>query len=403
MDFSVEVRNSGEEAHKLAWRLEGPTGLPLEGAWYAMKIGRNWRGGAGMRDVVVEFWRNGVLKAGQVSATTIADTKDFTPWQDEALAYIGVDSQYFAVALVPEQTESHDVNYARAIPLHVGELPPERWMLNRTNVSFRLTSQTHSVAPQAAAAETYKVFAGPKKPSLLAQYGLGSLVYYGMFGWVSEPMLAVLHMFYRVIPNYGIAIILLTVLVRSLLLPISRKQALNAQKMQELQPEMKRIAEKYKGNMEARSKAQQELFRKNKYSPLAGCLPAFLQLPIFIGLYRSLAVDVELRGAPLISESIRWCSNLAAPDMLWHWEQYLPAMLRRPQRLARPLVQPVPLYFGRPVHRSAAQDDAPSGRRAGRDATEGHAVHDRVYRHHVFQSGQRLVPLFHLDQLVEHD
>ena len=98
-------------------------------------------------------------------------------------------------------------------------------------------------------------------------------------------------------------------LVRSAMFPISRKQALNAQKMQELQPEMKRLAEKFKNNVEARTKAQQELFKKHNYNPLAGCLPVFLQLPIFMGLYRSLSVDVELRQAPLISESIRWCSN----------------------------------------------------------------------------------------------
>jgi len=328
LGFSIEVRNVGAAAHKVAWRLDGPTGLPLEGAWYAMKIGPNWRGGAGMRDVVVGFWRKGQVRYGLVSATTIADDKDLTPWQDEPLEFIGVDSQYFAVALVPQKTDTHEVNYGQAIPIHVGEVPEDRSKRNRTNVSFRLVSKAETVAPQGKAfTETYKIFAGPKKPELLAQYGLGKLVYYGLFGWVAEPMLAVLHFFYRIIPNYGIAIILLTVLVRSLMFPISRRQAMNAQKMQELQPEIKRIQEKYKGNLEARSKAQQELFKKHNYHPLAGCLPVFLQLPIFIGLYRSLSVDVELRGAPLISEAIRWCSNLAAPDMLWNWEPYLPAVL----------------------------------------------------------------------------
>ena len=83
--------------------------------------------------------------------------------------------------------------------------------------------------------------------------------------------------------------------------PFSRKQALNAQKMQELQPEIKKIQEKHKKDMEARTKAQQELFRKHNYNPLSGCLVLFIQLPIFVGLYRSLMVDVELRDAPLIT------------------------------------------------------------------------------------------------------
>jgi YidC/Oxa1 family membrane protein insertase len=76
--------------------------------------------------------------------------------------------------------------------------------------------------------------------------------------------------------------------------------------------------------MEKRAKAQQELFRKNNYNPLSGCWLMFLQLPVFIGLYRSLAVDIELRQAPLIP-GIEWASNLAGPDMLFYWEKSLPA------------------------------------------------------------------------------
>ncbi|HVU86819.1 MAG TPA: YidC/Oxa1 family insertase periplasmic-domain containing protein [Pirellulales bacterium] len=328
LDFSVEVRNTGTTARKVAWRLDGPNGLPLEGAWYATKMSPNWRGGAGMRDVAVGFMVDGRRRTGLVSATTIAEEANPTPWQDEPLEYIGVDAQYFAVALLP--APDHAADYGRAIPIRVGEAPEDRTKLNRTNVSFRLTSKVATIEPAAASTEDYKIFAGPKRPALLSQYGLGNLVYYGWFGFVAAPMLDVLHFFYRIIPNYGIAIIMLTVLVRSLMFPLSRRQALGAQKMQELQPEIKRIQEKYKGNIEARTKAQQELFKKHNYNPLAGCLPVFLQLPIFLGLYRSLAVDVELRGAPLLSESIRWCSNLAAPDMLWNWQNVMPAFVAGP-------------------------------------------------------------------------
>lgn len=133
----------------------------------------------------------------------------------------------------------------------------------------------------------------------------------GWFWFVAEPMLKVLHFFYAIVGNYGVAIIMLTVLVRLCMFPVSRKQALVMQKMQELQPEMKRINEKYKTEPEKKTRATQELFRQHKYNPLGGCLLAFVQLPIFIGLYRSLMVDVELRQMPLFSENIRWASNLA--------------------------------------------------------------------------------------------
>jgi len=96
--------------------------------------------------------------------------------------------------------------------------------------------------------------------------------------------------------------------------------------MQELQPEIKKISEKYKKDPEALRHAQQELFRKHNYNPLSGCLPIFIQLPIFIGLYRALMVDVELRGAPLLGPGIRWCSNLAAPDMLFDWSGFWDGM-----------------------------------------------------------------------------
>ncbi|MEC7109861.1 MAG: membrane protein insertase YidC, partial [Planctomycetota bacterium] len=123
--------------------------------------------------------------------------------------------------------------------------------------------------------------------------------------------------------NYGIAIIMLTILVRAAMIPISRKAALNAQMMQHLQPEMKRLNEQYKNDMEKRAQAQRELFRRYNYNPAGGCLLMFVQLPIFLGLYRGLNVDIALRGQPLIP-GIQWCSNLAGPDRLFVWESWLP-------------------------------------------------------------------------------
>jgi YidC/Oxa1 family membrane protein insertase len=120
---------------------------------------------------------------------------------------------------------------------------------------------------------------------------------------------------------------MLTVVVRLCMFPLSRKQAISAQKMQELQPEMKRISEMYKNDMEKRSRAIQEMYKKHNYNPLAGCLPLFIQLPIFIGLYRALMVDIELRQAPLLGSSVQWANNLAAPDMLWRWEGMLPFLI----------------------------------------------------------------------------
>ena len=126
-------------------------------------------------------------------------------------------------------------------------------------------------------------------------------MYYGLAcsRAVARAMLGILHFFYGIVGNYGIAIIMLTVLVRGAMFPISYKQTQNMARMQALKPEMDRITEKYKTDMQKRSQAMQELYRKHNINPLGGCLPVFLQLPIFIGLYRALMVDVELRQSPL--------------------------------------------------------------------------------------------------------
>jgi YidC/Oxa1 family membrane protein insertase len=157
-------------------------------------------------------------------------------------------------------------------------------------------------------------------------HSLKDIVYYGLalFGAVARAMLGILHFFYSIVGNYGIAIVMLTVLVRGAMFPISFKQTQNMARMQALKPEMDRITEKYKTDMQKRSQAIQELYRKHKINPLGGCLPVFLQLPIFIGLYRALMVDVELRMSPLFSSAIHWCSNLAAPDMFLNWSPVMP-------------------------------------------------------------------------------
>jgi YidC/Oxa1 family membrane protein insertase len=291
----------------------------------------------GLRDVVVSFDKQ---TPDLIGAPSIADDKATQDWwtpgqadssnPENLLTYIGVDGQYFSAVLIPQRQVGNEVWFDKSKPLRVGPVNA-RWK-KLVNTSCRLVSRSQNLAPDEKLTHRYEVFLGPKRPALLDKYGLKEVVYYGWFSWVAIPMLQVLHFFHDyMVFNYGLAILMLTVLVRLCMFPLSKKQAINAQKMQEIQPEIKRIAEQYKNNMEARTKAQQELFKKHKFNPMGGCLPLFLQLPIFIGLYRSLMVDVELRQAPLLSESIRWCSNLAAPDMLYDWSWFMPGFVTSAQ------------------------------------------------------------------------
>jgi YidC/Oxa1 family membrane protein insertase len=324
--LDISIANVSDKEHKVAYRLDGPTGLPTEGDWYASKVSHNW-GSAGLRDVIVEFAGGGLE---QVSPAQLAEEDFEKDWGANAsLDFIAVDAQYFAAALVPLKKDPNEIVFQSISPRRVGAVPAETADYRLINVSFRVDSVEATLAPGGAPLEHHlQIFAGPKRPALLAQYGpdgaLKDLVYYGWFGPIARILGEVLHFFYGLVRNYGVAIVMLTVLVRGCMFPLSRKQALGAQKMQELQPEMKKINEKYKSEPEKRTKATQELFRTHKYNPVGGCLLAFAQLPIFVGLYRSLMVDIELRQAPLISEAVRWASNLAAPDMFWRWDHLVP-------------------------------------------------------------------------------
>ena len=133
----------------------------------------------------------------------------------------------------------------------------------------------------------------------------------------------VLWTIHNIIPNYGICIILLTVLVRGLMFPISRKQAMTSMKMQELGPEMKKLQEKHKDDPRAKTEAMMALYRKHGVNPLGSCWMLMLQMPIFMGLYYALQESVHFRLA-----SFLWIDNLAAPDMLIPWGDKIPWISR---------------------------------------------------------------------------
>jgi YidC/Oxa1 family membrane protein insertase len=339
VQLDVELRNTSDAQQTLVYRLAGPTGMPLEGWWYAHKISRHrWFGGAGLRDVVVRFDGHSVW---QIDGPQIAEG-DVEPMGDgEALAYAGVDGQYFSAVMIPIRESLNEVWFDTTEAVVVGPPPEPRTPLTFTNVTCRMTRQALPLAAGATHRDSYQVFMGPKRPNLMAQYqaagdpnySLKDIIYYGLalFGAVAQAMLAILHFFYSIIGNYGIAIVMLTVLVRGAMFPISFKQTQNMARMQELKPEMDRISEKYKTDMQKRSQAIQELYRKHNINPLGGCLPVFLQLPIFIGLYRALMVDIELRNSPLFGHGIRWCSNLAAPDMFLDWSSVMPDFINSGQ------------------------------------------------------------------------
>ena len=337
LNVEIKLVNEGEQATELAYRLGGPTGLPLEGWWYSNKIHPQWFKVAGARDVV---WSKG-SKRRLVSTTQLQtaakndEASDLGTDDTQELAYIGVDTQYFSAALIPaieKKDAEAKLPFWRAYGTPLGEFEDKKGRnARKINATFEVVSRPETIEPDKSTTHRYRLFVGPKDDTLLDQYGLRSLIYYGMqpFAFFAEKLAWILHFFASIVGNYGLAIVMLTILVRSCMLPISRKAAKNAAMMQELAPEMKKISEKYKEDMQKQRKAQQELFSKHNYNPLGGCSLMFLQLPVFLGLYKCISVDVNLRQAALIP-GISWCSNLAGPDMAYDWSSWMPEILSDP-------------------------------------------------------------------------
>ena len=330
--MSVQLENLAAEPQKLAYRLEGVNGLTLEGWWYSNKISPNW-GGSAARDIVYKTAADGheLVSGYALLKRARKQPKD----QDQAvfaedgeldsrnLQYVGVDAQYFAAAFIPAgDTASIEFLRRGTASLIVDEEKIKKHKERAVNTSFYVDSLIKEVPPNRALRHEIDLFTGPKEPEVLVDHGLSQLAYYGWFATFAKLLASLLHFLYSIVGNYAVAIILLTVIVRAGMFPLSRKAAVNAQRMQELAPELKKIAEQYKDDMEGRLKAQRELQQRVGFNPMAGCLPMFLQLPIFIGLYRALSVDIALRQAP-VSESFSWASNLAGPDMMYYWGDWL--------------------------------------------------------------------------------
>ncbi|MES2789896.1 MAG: YidC/Oxa1 family insertase periplasmic-domain containing protein [Planctomycetota bacterium] len=325
LGFEITLTNLSEQPQKLQYVLSGPVGLPLENRFYTQKT----------RDIAVGFLSPaGVLTPQLLTPDTLY--KNQVNQREEEwktpLKYAGIDVQYFAALLLPQANQIETPYFSSTKAVFADEEPQNV----KTDTKFRtgtlqFTSTELDLAAKdakdgaASVSHKFSLFTGPKRPDLLRAIGAERIIDYGISGRLGVPqlllwLLSTFHQGLSFLPwPYGWSIILLTIVVRSGMFPLSRKQALAAAKMQELQPELTALKEKYKNAPEKFAKAQLDLFSKNKCHPLGGCLPALIQLPIFFGLYQAFNISVEMRGAHFL-----WVSNLAAPDSLFMFPVVLP-------------------------------------------------------------------------------
>ncbi len=342
VNMRIEIQNLGKEEETVAYRLQGPTGLPLEGWWYSTKLHPEWFKGAGARDVVWSVGgRHRLVGCPMIVSNAKEKIEENEPplfnllLGDEAVAidYAGVDTQFFASAILPQplgKDQPLKFRHADALPVQ-DVLPVPKNRIRTVNTSALLVSDVSRIAPGGSIKHDYHVFFGPKDPTVLAAYKLDYLIEYGwpIFKYAALLLGWVLHALFSVVRNYGIAIILLTVIVRSCMVPVSLRQAKSAAMMQQLAPEVQKVKDKFPDDPVKQHAAVQELYKKHNFNPFGGCLLVFIQLPIFIGLYRCLSVDINLRDAALFPgiSWITWCANLAGPDKLFRWPEWMPAFI----------------------------------------------------------------------------
>ncbi len=256
-----------------------------------------------------------------------ASDKDISAHNGENLLWVGTSSNYFAAIVQPDKAGLID-----KVQIHCPNPDPDA---DKRVVALDFQSSDMSLAPGASADLPLSVFFGPKERDLFEGdfFGQFPRAYNqllvsssGMCGicalpWLIDQLVNLLRVFHFVFRDWGLAIIALVVLVRALLHPISKHSQVSMLKLQKMGPEMERLKKKYGDDKEALSKAQMEMHKEMGITPFLGCLPMFLQMPIWIALYSALQNDIALRQAPFLW-GLTWIHDLARPDRLFHWDQH---------------------------------------------------------------------------------
>ncbi len=170
----------------------------------------------------------------------------------------------------------------------------------------------------------FTIYMGPKSHKVLSKFdtSLKDAINFGFFNVIAKPLLIVMNTIHGVMPNYGVAIILLTVLIKLVFWPLGTKSYKSMNEMKKVQPLMMELREKYKDDKQRMNQEIMGLYKTYKVNPASGCLPLLVQMPIFFALYRMLYQAIELRHAPFVG----WIGDLSAPDRLFNFDFAIPMM-----------------------------------------------------------------------------
>ncbi|HZR59658.1 MAG TPA: membrane protein insertase YidC [Xanthobacteraceae bacterium] len=232
---------------------------------------------------------------------------------DATNAWLGFTDKYWATVLLPDTSARVKARFSAS---EVGGQP---------TYQTDYLADALTIAPGASGSTETRLFAGAKEVSLVGiNFPLGPggynqslqlnhfdlLIDWGWFYFITKPMFLALDFFFRLVGNFGIAILIVTVLVKALFFPLANKSYASMAKMKAVQPEMAMIKQRYADDRAKQQQAMMELYRKEQINPVAGCLPIAIQIPVFFSLYKVLFVTIEMRHAPFYG----WIHDLSAAD-----------------------------------------------------------------------------------------
>lgn len=239
----------------------------------------------------------------EIKYSKIEDNKDM-PFKDVSGGWLGITDKYWAATLIPPQTEKYTARFSHF-----------------TNDRPRYQADFLSAPITVAAGETQKltnhVFAGAKVVSDIKKYeknlsikNFELLIDWGWFYFITKPMFYLIDWIYKFSGNFGVAILVVTVILKGLFFPLANKSYASMARMKMMQPAMLEIREKYADDKVKQQQEMMQLYKREKINPLAGCWPVLVQIPVFFALYKVLYVTIEMRHAPFFG----WIHDLAAPD-----------------------------------------------------------------------------------------
>jgi YidC/Oxa1 family membrane protein insertase len=219
--------------------------------------------------------------------------------------WLGFTDKYWGSAVIPEQTAPIEARFSAS-----GTVQPVDYQAD-------FLGKEQTVAPGASFEATTRVFAGAKEVSTIDSYesNLGIkkfslMIDWGWFWMITIPMFRLLDAIYKVVGNFGIAILIVTVLVKLAFFPLANRSYQSMAKMKKIQPKIAALKELYPDDRAKQQQEQMELFKREGVNPVAGCLPMVIQIPVFFALYKVIFITIEMRHAPFFG----WIRDLSAPD-----------------------------------------------------------------------------------------